>query len=100
MGAYRPSAGYGQNPLAASNLRNFQCPCMSGKKVKKCCGRIIYIPVKYLDGLRDWASKINQGISEFSAAKLKEMLREYREANQENLIINEGEANVDFAQKE
>lgn len=99
MGAYRPATGYGQNPLVASNLRNFQCPCMSGRKVKKCCGRIIYIPEKYLADLGAWARDINQGISQFTSTKLKNMLREYREADQQNLIINQGAENDIDVQK-
>jgi len=28
-----------ENPLRHSRLRNLPCPCQSGKKAKKCCGR-------------------------------------------------------------
>lgn len=35
---FNPGPEY-RNPLYASEYRNMPCPCLSGKKVKKCHGR-------------------------------------------------------------
>ena len=94
MGAYRPSKGYGANPLFHGKLRNFFCPCGSQQKVKKCCGRIMYIPQKYIEGLSEWAAQIQQGETEYGRERLKQLMAEYRAANQQNLIINQEETDV------
>lgn len=50
-----PRIGFSSNPLADKQYRNLKCICESGKKVKKCCGRFIYVPRKY-------AEMYNEGI--------------------------------------
>lgn len=50
-----PRAGFLSNPLADKRYRNLKCICESEKKVKKCCGRFIYVPTKY-------AEMYNEGI--------------------------------------
>lgn len=39
-----PSEGHASNPLRASKYSNLPCVCESGKKVKKCCGKDLYVP--------------------------------------------------------
>jgi hypothetical protein len=43
--------GYVENPFRQGKIRNKFCPCMSGKKVKVCCGDALYIDKEYLDSL-------------------------------------------------
>lgn len=44
MNAYTPKEGYAWNPLRA--YRNVACPCDSGKKAKRCHGRLDLIPLE------------------------------------------------------
>ena len=39
-----PSEDHTSNPLRASKYSNLSCVCDSGKKVKKCCGKDLYVP--------------------------------------------------------
>ena len=89
MGAYRPSKGYSSNPLVNSKLRNFKCPCGSGNKVKKCCGRVIYIPSDLVTPIETWAENVTRCLIDESPASLRALMAEYAAKNQSNLIINE-----------
>lgn len=42
MAYIKPAKGNKRNPIYGAK-RNAFCPCISGKKVKKCCGRFLYI---------------------------------------------------------
>ena len=47
MRIVNPKRGAVINPLRNDgNLRNKPCPCNSGKKVKKCCGRFPFITLE------------------------------------------------------
>lgn len=55
MQVYTPKKGYTHNPLNKAEFRNLSCPCESGKKVKKCCGRQLYVE-------QDWADTLNEAL--------------------------------------
>jgi hypothetical protein len=40
------------NPLAAGRYRNLACPCGSGAKVKRCCGKYPALPAKVAQAVR------------------------------------------------
>jgi hypothetical protein len=46
-----PAEGCVANPLHQGILRNKGCPCLSGRKVKKCCGQHPFIDGEYLQKL-------------------------------------------------
>ena len=84
-----PASGYSQNPLCNSKIRNFSCPCGSQKKIKKCCGRVNYIPDEYREPLASWVDQVEQAMGDDSPMELRAMLKEYAEKNQNELVINQ-----------
>lgn len=62
----RPNDKSTYNPLYSSELRNKQCICGSGKKVKKCHGADPFILIETkdaLDKLVQAIEQINEGLS-------------------------------------
>ena len=47
-----PKAGFTHNPLLDLR-RNTRCPCRSGKKVKKCCGRQRYVAIEVAEKITE-----------------------------------------------
>jgi uncharacterized protein YchJ len=54
MEVYTPKKGFAKNPLNRGDLRNLPCPCDSGDKIKKCCGRHIYLKQDHADMFNEW----------------------------------------------
>lgn len=50
--AYMPKSGYVSNPLGKGRFRNHECICGSTKKVKKCCGRSMYMEEKLAKSIK------------------------------------------------
>ena len=57
MKVYRLTKGCARNPL--SRYRNLPCPCKSGKKVKKCCGRYSHIKQESADKINEWLESVS-----------------------------------------
>ena len=55
---YRPKEGYVENPLRTGKYRNMKCICGSEIKVKKCCGRKLYLEKDYAEAIMAEANKI------------------------------------------
>ena len=43
------------NPIGGSDFRNLPCPCLSGEKIKNCCGRSRYVE-------ESWAKSLVAGV--------------------------------------
>ena len=56
---HKPKPGYTLNPMRKLN-RNVTCLCISGKKVKKCCGRPLYVENEYAEKV----NKVLNGLDE------------------------------------
>lgn len=48
------------NPLLSGSLRNCVCPCGSGKKVKKCCGKERSVDVLELNRINRLIKQANE----------------------------------------
>jgi hypothetical protein len=58
MSKYTPNPGFEWNPLRA--YRNVPCPCGSGKKAKRCHGKIDCVPQEMAEFAAEYLARLKE----------------------------------------